>query len=64
MKKKIQFSLTVEDIRRANDQVMGKIPSRHLSDDDRALLARIKQLCGPLQDGPRLRALYREAVGR
>ena len=63
MKKKIQCHLTVDDIQLANDQLMGKMPSRRLNDEDRVLLARIKRVCGPIQDGPHLRKLYREVVG-
>ena len=66
MKKNKRTLLTIEDIRRATAQVIGKINAPVLSEEDRKLFGQVKRVVGSIsiEDGPRLRKLYRNATIR
>ncbi len=66
MKKNKKTLLTIEDIRRATAQVIGKINAPVLSEEDRKLFGQVKRVVGSIsiEDGPRLRKLYRNATIR
>lgn len=63
MKKNKRMLLTIDDIRRATAQVIGKINKPDLSEEDRKLFGQIKCVVGSIsiEDGPRLQKLYRNA---
>lgn len=53
--------ITVEDIRLANDRMMGKVSTPVLSAEDAVLFEKIRRTLPPMKDSPELRRLWKKA---
>ena len=62
MNKSGQNLISLDDIIYANSQITGKVNKTVLSDQDKRLLNRIKQVVGAIEDGPMLRKIYKNAA--
>ncbi len=58
MKKRI---ITVDDVIRANDRLMGKIDNIVLSDEDKKLFDHIRRTLPLIQDSHKLRMMWKNA---
>jgi len=59
MKKRL---ITVEDVRRTNDRLMGKASRVVLSAEDSALFESIRRTLPAMKDSPELRQMWKKAM--
>ena len=57
----INVKVTLEDVRRLNERLMGNEPPIKLTAEQAALFERVKQVCLPVTDGPELQRIVRKA---